>query len=346
MLTAEVQGARRWTADYEIIVRHGLSDQGRECGGLEGLIHSLRSIALAMDIARDVEKLAPRAMMLVTTNPMPRVVTAINRYSSIPAVGFCSAAWGGYPGYQWLARLVDRRAEDIDVTTAGLNHFAWLLSIHDRTTGVDLLPLVESTIDQPGQSKILRRWLREYGAVGVVGDGHMGEFLPYDPDNHYCSKPPFHGNPEERRAFLALLRDIAAGKADWRLALEHRSWERPVDVAMALYSKTDAHFDMLNIPNHGSIPQLPEGRIVEIPARAGGGKLEGIPVPPLPDKLAAVCNQISDVIELTAQAAVEGNLDLLRQIIDIDVAIGDKPTAHAALPELLEANADILPGFG
>lgn len=36
ILSAAVEGARRWTMDRDILVRHGLPDQTGECGGVGG----------------------------------------------------------------------------------------------------------------------------------------------------------------------------------------------------------------------------------------------------------------------------------------------------------------------
>ena len=67
-----------------------------------------------------------------------RVVTAVRRYTDVEAYGFCNASHEGASGYEWFARLVGRTHDQIDVVTAGLNHFSWLVSIHDRETGEEL----------------------------------------------------------------------------------------------------------------------------------------------------------------------------------------------------------------
>jgi alpha-galactosidase len=173
----------------------------------------------------------------------------------------------------------------------------------------------------------------------------MGEFLPCQPDVHYSTEPPFHGNAEERRHYVEMLNAIADGQVSWREALVQRSWERPVDVAIALSQKRAMSFDMVNIPNDGALPQLPAGRVVEVPARSADGKLAGQPVPKLPEATAAICRAVSDVIDLTADAAALGDRERVHQIVEIDPAIANKKPAHAAADELLKAHADLLTQF-
>lgn len=347
VFSAAVEGARRWRVDREILAAAGLADQVRECGGLGGLSYSLRSITLALDVAHDMERLCPHATLLDATNPMPRVVTAVSRYTRVPAIGFCNVAWQGATGYDWLARLVDRRKEEIAVTTAGLNHFAWLVEIRDRQTGEDLRPAVERAIERGDTLEMvrLRRWVADYDAVGCSGVGHMAEYLPTDPERRNLERPPFHGDASQRQRRREDLQAIAAGQADWRSLLAHRSWERPVDVAAALSRKQQRHFDILNIPNRGYLPGLPEGRVVEVPAEASGGRLLGQAGLRLSAKVIELLRTISDVHETVVEAAVKGDRALLARAVEIDPAVDDKLGALGVLGQLIDAQVDVLPQF-
>ena len=346
IFSAAIQAVRRWETDAAILRRHGLADQVRECGGLGGLAYSLRAITLAIDVARDMERLCPNAMFLDCANPMPRVVTAIHRFSSIAPVGFCNAAWGGPRGYSRIAGWLGRGVESIAATTAGLNHFAWALEVRDRETGADLLPALKEKVRDGGKPEfeILGRWLDQTGAVGASGAHHMAEFLPPEPGMAYRDHA-LHGDEAWRRARRQLLRDVADGNTDWRAVFDRRSWERPVDVAVALAKGAETSFDMVNFPNDGCIREIPEGRIVEAPAFSRNGRLIGRPTPSLPAGVAQWRRAVSDVHELVAEGAVRGDRALLEQAVEIDPAIPDKDAARPALAELVEAHRDLLPQF-
>lgn len=351
ILCASPQGVRRWTMDYEILLRHGLADQARECGGLGGLANAIRSITLALDVARDMEALCPRATLLDVTNPMPRVVTAVRRFSPIPAYGFCNAAQGGRTGYERIAasargvpagsQAADA-ARTISVVTAGLNHFAWVISVRDKDTGLDLMPRVlDALAHGTGRTDdVLRRWLDRYGAVAAAGADHTGEFLPPEPGVHYHTSPPYHGTGPQREVYWRDLREAAAGTRPWQEAETIASWEHPVDVAVALARRQPLEMPMLNLPNDGCMPQLPAGRIVEVPARVDAGVVKGIPVT-LPAGVAAICRSVSDMHELVAEGSARRSRRLLRQAVEIDPAVASKPAALAALDEILTAHADI-----
>lgn len=131
----------------------------------------------------------------------------------------------------------------------------------------------------------------------------------------------------------------------WQPALAHRSWERPADVAAAIYNKTPAHFDMLNIVNNGSLCQLPDDRVVEVPATANQGQLNGHGLSTLPEPLANLLNTISDVIDLSARAAIKGDRDFLRQVVEIDPAIDRKKESLDVLDGLVNQHLDLAPQF-
>jgi len=348
ILSAAPEGARRWRLDHDLLQAAGMPDQIRECGGLGGLSYALRTVSLALDVCADMAELCPGAVLLDVTNPMPRIVSAVNRFTDIRAYGFCNVAQGGATGYEWLARLVGRPHTEIEVVTAGLNHFAWLIAIHDRVTGADFYPAVEAAV-RAGEGRDfprLRKWLAEYGGIGVSGGGHMAEYLPSEPDAVYGTRPPFHGDARERAERLRVLRAIAAGELDWRTHLSGGSWEHPAEVALALASGVTLRVPMLNLPNAGYLSDLPDGCVVEVPALATAGAVHGVAVGPLPGSLAALCRRVSAVHELVAEGAARGDRAALQEAIRMDPAISDKPAALAVLDKLIAAHQAALPRFG
>ncbi|MFC5649420.1 hypothetical protein ACFPYJ_09800 [Paenibacillus solisilvae] len=61
--------------------------------------------------------------------------------------------------------------------------------------------------------------------------------------------------------------------------------------------------------------------------------------------LAAIMRKLSDVHELTAEAAVKGDVEAARRAIELDPAVTDKQAGYEALNQMLKAHADLLPQF-
>ena len=343
-LCAAPEGARRWKIDHEILERHGMADQSRECGGLGGLSSSLRSIALAMGVARDMEELCPDAALLDVTNPMPRVVTAVSRYTSIRTYGFCNIADGGPDGHEWLPRLLGREPQSMEVVTAGLNHFAWLVSARDRATGADLMDAGTAAV-RKGTGReftLLQRWLATYGAIAVGHPDHTAEYMAPDPDVRYCTRPPYHGSPAERKRQREQLRAAADGALDWREVLAGGSWEHPVVLAEAVHFNRDRGVGVINLPNVNYLHELPACRIVEVPVSVADGQVRGTTIDRMPGTTAELCRAVSDVHELVAEGAATGDIARLDEAIEADPAIPDKALGRKVLRELIAAHRDIL----
>ena len=156
-----------WRKDYEITLKYGLRQPYAENGGPGGFAHAARNIGPVMDIVRQMEALCPDAWLINFTNPIARICNTVARYSKIKVVGLCHQILVGYTlvgmalATTWgsmcrrglraamparmkspLRRKVARQAvERLDIRAAGLNHFTWMLSVHDRKTGEDLYPL-------------------------------------------------------------------------------------------------------------------------------------------------------------------------------------------------------------
>ena len=347
--TVAIQGAKRWQTDYEICKEEGIPFELTETGKLSGITYGFRTITLMMDICRDMERLCPGAKLLNVSNPLTKVHEAIHRYTSIDSYGFCSVAQCGSIGYDKIAKTLGIDHKDIDVISAGLNHFAWVISIKDRMTGDDLLPQYINKLGESSniEDKVIMDWYNEYGGIISPPIDHSGEYLPFHKDMHYYDSPPFHGSESKRKQRFEEMKQMANGELDYKTVPHFlgNSWEHPGLMIGAIENKTFLYINTLNMPNDEYLPQLPKGAIVEVPAEVEDGKVtykKGILLPG--NTIDITLNQCK-VSGMVAVAAVEGNRELAFEIIDTDEAITYKTEAKRALERILKAHEDILPQF-
>jgi alpha-galactosidase len=76
-----------WRLDFQIPLKHGIKQVFGGNGGPGGLARSLRHIPLILGIAKDMETLCPRALLMNFTNPEGQIGLALSRYSSTSFVG-------------------------------------------------------------------------------------------------------------------------------------------------------------------------------------------------------------------------------------------------------------------
>jgi len=346
IMSAVVQGAKRWLTDFEILKGYGIAHLNRENGGVGGLSYGMRQIKLVMDICADMEACCPDAVFLDASNPMPMLVNAINNHTKFTAYGFCSVAWRAPDGYRWLANMLGRDKDEISAVSAGLNHFSWFMSIRDKKTGEDLYDeAVKQLMAGSGaETDTIKRWYVKYGAIIAGGVDHHAEYLPYDPEIKVADHVPFHGSGSERQDRITLLKDVANGKKDYKEALLHGSWEHPVLLADAIYNKKTVNFDMINVQNKGYIKGLPDGLTVEVPVSVVNGAVQPSVFDSMPDRLLNLLRGVAKFQNMAVSAIVKKDINLLKNVIDEDDAIlpDEKEKAKTALMDVIRAHNDLI----
>jgi len=195
------------------------------------------------------------------------------------------------------------------------------------------------------EAKVLQGWLDDYGALAMSGVYHQAEYLPHHPLVSYSSHSPYHGSPEERRRRWQELEEVINGQKPLDQLNLLESWEHPIDLAVALWRGDSLYMPIINLPNRGYLPGVPDTRIVEVPAQVRNKTVQGVPVEYLPPHVAAVCRQVSDVHDLVAEGAATGSREKLADAIRCDITIPDENKGLLALDGFLKMHKDILPRF-
>jgi len=101
-----------------------------------------------------------------------------------------------------------------------------------------------------------------------------------------------------------------------------------------------------NLPNQGQVPNLPLGAVLEAPARADAAGLKPVCQKPLPSGVAGTMAARLAWVEVTAEAALDGDRDKFIQALVLDGAVDSFDVAARLADDLLRAQAEYLPQFG
>ncbi|MFN2219224.1 MAG: 6-phospho-beta-glucosidase, partial [Anaerolineae bacterium] len=103
--------------------RHGLI--GQETTGVGGMANALRTIPVVLDIAAEMQALAPDALLVNFANPAGLVVQALSQHApSVASVGLCNTPITAKMGLlELLGSPADPHSAELD--TLGLNHLSW-----------------------------------------------------------------------------------------------------------------------------------------------------------------------------------------------------------------------------
>src|SRR3954468_24699866 len=80
--------------DIEIPQKFGIRQPIGDSVGPGGLVRALRSVPVLLDIARDVEEVAPDAWLVNVTNPLTALCRSVTRETNVKTVGLCNE-WVG-----------------------------------------------------------------------------------------------------------------------------------------------------------------------------------------------------------------------------------------------------------
>lgn len=359
-----------WKSDFEIPIKYGVRQPYAENGGPGGFAHAARNIGPLMEIVHDMEQACPDAWFINFTNPMVRICDAVNRHSKIKAVGLCHQIFIGYcfvglvlgrdlgieipDGISGMHadvmehplrdRVVHQTLPLIDLRAAGINHFSWILSIHDRRSGADLTPLFRERFASfdPKFEPLTRDVFDAFGSFPVPGDTHLCEYLPWisDPLARPWEKYNIRLYDWE---MMAGLRDFSLDRlkdmADNRMKIEgllDTDSEGALEMIENIACAGNHYHLAANLPNAGQIANLPLGATVETPVHVDGAGIHPLHVGSLPGPVAELCRRELMVAQLCVDSAVEGSYEKALQCLLLDPVINDLDTARRILEDYLK----------
>ncbi|MFD7899987.1 6-phospho-beta-glucosidase [Streptomyces sp. NPDC059743] len=325
-----VGGLEGRAADERVALDLGVL--GQETVGAGGIAYGLRTVPVAVDIARRVARLAPDAWVINFTNPAGLVTEAMSRQLGDRVIGICDSPVG-------LARRVARiLGADPDRASAdyvGLNHLGWLRGL--RVDGRDELPRLLADSEALGSFEEGRlfgpEWLRSLGAI-------PNEYLHY----YYFNRETVRAYQEAEQTRGAFLRDQQArfydemalpdapALATWDRTRAEREatymaenreaagvGERDADdlesggyekVALALMraiARDERTTLILNVRNRTTLRVLDEDAVIEVPCLVDANGAHPLSVAPLPDHATGLVCAVKAVEREVLAAAGSGS---------------------------------------
>lgn len=311
--------------DYTIPMKYGVDQCIGDTLGPGGIFRALRTIPVLVDIAADMEELCPDATLINYANPMAPVCMGLGWTTEIPFIGLCH---GVQTTLDLIGRYTNTPKESIDHLCAGINHMAWFLSLKDKRSGRDLMPILRRNIEKPEyyvNEKVRCEVMRHFGYFMTESTGHLSEYIPWFRSSKraleaYCDEPAFGGESGACYKYAQLL--ARKYKNVDYLALESTHIEnRSVEYCSYILEamETDGIFKLNgNVRNDGFITNLPEGCCVEVPVFVDRRGLHPVTIGDLPTQCAAMNQSNVTAQTLTAEAALTGDPEMVMQACAMD----------------------------
>ncbi|MET7736069.1 6-phospho-beta-glucosidase [Streptomyces sp. NPDC005402] len=301
---------------------------GQETVGAGGIAYGLRTVPVAVDIARRVARLAPDAWVINFTNPAGLVTEAMSRHLGDRVIGICDSPVG--LGRR-IARVLGGNPNEAWIDYVGLNHLGWVRGL--KIAGRDELPRLLADPDLLGsfeEGKLFGvDWLQSLGAI-------PNEYLHY----YYFNREAVRSYQQAEKTRGAFLADQQARFYDevgtpgvkaldvWDRTRAEReatymsenretagAGERDADdlsggyekVALALMraiARDERTTLILNVRNQGTLAVLDRDAVIEVPCLVDANGAHPVSVAPLPDHATGLVCSVK-AVEREVLAAAE-----------------------------------------
>lgn len=352
--TIGVGGRRAWEQDVYIPRKYGIYQPVGDTAMPGGISRAMRMVPQMVDIVRDVKRLAPKARFFNYSNPMAVICRALNKAVDFPVTGLCI----GTVESEWnIADFMGYDRKLFTTRAAGINHCTFIYEFRYKGEDVkeEIIKKASASLNtHPAcmQDPFAWSFMLKYGAFPAPGDRHITEFFTeYFPGGEYYGKrlgvdaysfeDTIKWGDEIHDKAITFARSEKPLGEDFFAHL-HGEHEQLISI-MDSTERDSRKIFYVNLPNNGTVPNLPPWAVLEMPAAAGQDGLCALKAGSFPNYLAAFTSRFLAVVELTAEAALKGDVRLMEEAIMMSGYISDKEAVHKMTNELLEAQKEYLP---
>jgi alpha-galactosidase len=295
------------------------------------------------------------------------------KYGGVQTVGLCH----GVQGAHWqitrcielwarkeglLAKDESLHRNEVDVIASGINHQTWFTKVVWRER--DFLPMLPELFaahpEYPKTEKVRIDVLNRFGFYSTESNGHLSEYLPWYRKRSRDIKKWIDLSDWIHGETGGYLRVCTEGR-NW-FASDFPNWMKEKPPVIAPTDRSEEHGSYIiealetgkayrghfNVQNRSHIPNLPEGCVIEIPGYVDRTGINMPTLDPLPFACAATCSVSIRVQEMGMEAAVHGDVSLLKLAMlhdPLTAAVCDPEEVWQMADEMLVAQKKWLPQY-
>lgn len=363
MPSYRIGGEKHMRYDFEIPAKYGIC--GDETAGPGGTFMAQCTIPATLEYCRLMEDLCPDAWAISYVNPTNFVADAVRRETKVKFIALCDC-FAGF-AMSFLPHVLDMPpyerlytdSDDIKSRAIGVNHCTWLVDL--LVNGEDGYSLLrEKMKEKTGKSPRSRvenfrmHLLETYGYVNIC-PSHCRMYWEHDA---VLEERKAQLKQEKKRLVSALGWDPSAWKFIEDLVAGAKYEDHPdqycfrlyhsrhvIGVMVSIIANEGREWGGANFQNNGAITNLPRNSIVEGHCMVDKRGLTPIVVGDLPKPFLGLTRHMLNWQELTVDAALCGDKDLLYQAILACPYVHDTKAAKKIMDDLLIAHAEYMPQF-
>lgn len=356
--------------DCKISAKYGIRMCSGDTIGPGGVFRAMRDFPHILEVANAVEEICPNAWLINYINPSAIMGMGLARYSKVKSFALCDSHHLPYKKQSYLEMIGkgDVDPSRFEMKIAGVNHFTWMLSasldgkdvfsdIHESFRARSIGEKNEGYAKGRFNNYITSQLADLFGAIPTC-TGHTKEYVPYYQGRSAIQEeiPPLEVFDCDERAERT--------KSNWEVIDSYLSGEKSIEEFHKV-GRSDHATDIINtmivedgknyyinLRNTGCVDKqgkpvgnLPEDAFLEMECQLDKNGPKPLHVGDFPLGLRAQQMLILDIHELTVEAIVKKDRDLLVRALAMDPLVNSIATAEAVIDDLMEAEKEALPGW-
>lgn len=356
--------------DCGVSKKYGVRMCSGDTIGPGGIFRALREVPVTIDVAKDMEDLAPEGWLINYVNPTAVLGIALMRHAKVRSFALCDGHHEPYHRLNTLKyveilqddedkKIPEEIENKLDLAIGGVNHCTWMTRFN--YDGKDMFPIWRKKLAKEAAEERLKvkakprynaryalQLMDLYGAYPTA-ISHTKEYVPFF--QGYGVSPVV---PEPIAVFDAgnRAREMAE---DWKISEEYASDARPIteflekgrgdhatDIIESMWGNMGKPF-YINTTNRGAVTNMADDAFLEMRCDIDMNGPRPKPFGVFPRGLLSLQQQILDTHELTVEAAIRHDRKILLRAMVTDPLVNNIGDAEKIANELLEQERKVLP---
>jgi 6-phospho-beta-glucosidase len=322
---------------------------GQETVGVGGFAKALRTIPVALNVARAIVEEAPHATLLNFTNPAGLITQAlIQEVPELSTIGLCNVPWNTRIE---IAEALGVASTSVNFDYIGLNHLSWIRGV--KVDGVDFstqaIKAFRSLTIEKGKPGDSPAWTQSsIDLLQAIPNYYLSYYYSEKAWIDYQSKNPTRASEVMKIEEILIEKFKDEALVTKPQELMQRGGAYYSDSAAELMA--DIHNNagtthIVNTLNNGAVPGFPDDAVMEIPAIISSQGAASIKTGAMRSDIDSLVRSVKDFEMLAIHAAVNGDEEsALRALITNPIG-PDISDARALWADLKKENAGMIGAF-
>ena len=322
---------------------------GQETVGVGGFAKALRTIPVALDVARTIVEEAPDAILLNFTNPAGLITQSlIQEIPELTTIGLCNVPWNTRIE---IAQALGVAATAVTFDYVGLNHLSWIRGV--KVDGIDcsaaaLQAFRGLTVEKgkPGDSPA---WTQSsIDLLQAIPNYYLSYYYSEKAWIEYQASNPTRASEVMKIEEILIEKfkdETLVTKPDELMQRGGAYYSDSAAELMADIYNNAGTTHIVNTLNNGAVPEFPDSAVMEIPAVITAKGAQSIKTSAMRNDIDSLVRSVKDFELLTIDAAVNGSEEsALRALITNPIG-PDISDARDLWADLRKENAGMIGAF-